>query len=183
MTGYEMKPVSGCTQWLRIYQLYHSAFPRCERKPFSMIRSMWRRGRTDVWFCKRNGRFAGFATTINGDGLVLLDYLAVTPGLRGQGNGTYILAGLKTAYADRGLFVEIESPFEDVPDRELRMRRRRFYERSGFAAMGVMADVFGVRMELLGVGCCMDFDAYRAFYRAHYSDYAAQNIVYAPYPK
>jgi len=33
------------------------SFPRCERKPFSMIVSMHRRGKTDVWLANKDGHF------------------------------------------------------------------------------------------------------------------------------
>ncbi len=59
--------------WQRVRRLYGRAFPREERKPFGVIRRMHRRGKTDVWVLRREGRFAGFASTINGDGLILID--------------------------------------------------------------------------------------------------------------
>ena len=42
--------------------------------------------------------------------------------------------------------------------------------------MGTEADVFGTRMELLGVRCHLDFEDYRSFYREHYSPWAAEHI-------
>lgn len=170
-------------QWLQIYKLYRSAFPRCERKPFSMIVSMWRKGKTDVWYCCRGGRFAGFATTINEESLILLDYLAVRSDMQDRGIGSQILDALKKAYAGKGLFVEIESPFEDGPDAQQRRRRKHFYEANGMQPMGVMAEVFGVKMELLCWNCQVDFRRYHNFYRENYSAWAADHILEAEYPK
>lgn len=82
---------------------------------------------------------------------------------------------LRQCYADRGFFVEIESTFA-AENRAVREKRKRFYERCGLAAMGTEADVFGVRMELLGSGCTLDFEDYRAFYREYYSPRAAEHI-------
>ena len=65
--------VSRLHDWIRIRRLYARAFPPSERKPFSMILSMRRKGKTDVWCFYQDGRFAGFASTINGDGLILID--------------------------------------------------------------------------------------------------------------
>jgi len=182
MKEFEAQRIAAPAQWMRIYRLYRKSFPRCERKPFRMIISMWGKGKTDVWCYRRSGQFAGFATTINAGDLILLDYLAVSPRLRGRGTGTMILASLKEEYGAKGLFVEIESMYEDVPDREERRRRRLFYERSGFIPMGVMADVFDVRMELLGVNCRLSFEDYHNFYRVNYSEYAADHILEAEYP-
>lgn len=169
--------------WLFVWQLYRSAFPREERKPFAVIRRMHRAGKTDVWVLRRDGRFAGFASTINGDGLVLLDYLAVEERLRGQGAGSAALRALAEAYPGCGLFVEIESVFSPGADREERQRRRLFYQRAGFTSCRTLASVFGVPMELLGLGCRVDFDAYHRFYCTHYSAWAGQHITPLPWPE
>ena len=182
MPDFSLQRISRPLEWLHAYRLYRRAFPREERKPFSIIRRMHRAGRTDVWILQQGGQFAGFASTVNGDGVILLDYLAVAERFRGQGAGSAALTALCNAYPGQGLFVEIESPFADAKNRAERLRRRAFYERCGFLPSRTMADVFGVPMELLCHGCTMDFDAYHHFYRTHYSEWAAQHITPLPYP-
>lgn len=162
--------------WLRLYLLYLEAFPPSERKPFGTIRRMYRQGRADVWCLRENGRFLGLATTVNGGDLILLDYFAVRKSCRGRGIGTRAMARLLEKYHDRGFFVEIESTKEDCPDRENRLKRKRFYLSCGLEELGTEAQVFGVRMELLGIRCSMDFEDYRNFYRNHYSPWAAEHI-------
>lgn len=180
---FRMCRISGFLQWLRVYRLYRSAFPRCERKPFRMIVSMRRKGKTDVWYCEHRGRFAGFATTINDEQLILLDYLAVESGMRGRGIGSQMLSVLKQAYAGRGLFAEIESPFEAGQDIRERRQRKHFYEANGMQPVGVMAGVFGVKMELLCWNCRVDFHRYHNFYRDNYSAWAADHIIEEAYPE
>ena len=162
--------------WLRIRLLYRRAFPRYERKPFRIIRTMHREGRTDVWLAEQDGHFAGLATTINGDGVILLDYLAVHEKRRGKGVGSAMLQGLLSLYEGRGLFVEIEAADQDDPTGE-KARRKAFYLRNGLSDMRVTVMLFGVRMELLGRGCKMDFDGYRDFYRTYYNAWAAEHVV------
>lgn len=181
-TDIRMDTIASPVQWLQIYRLYRRAFPPAERKPFSIIVAMWRKGKADVWCLTRDGRFAGFATTIHSAELILLDYLAIAPTQRGQGVGSEALRALLARYAGKGVFVEIESIYENAPDQENRLRRRRFYLRSGFVPLGVLATVFGVKMELLGVNCAMDFARYHAFYRDFYSPQAAQNVEEAFFP-
>lgn len=182
-SGFSLQRISAPLQWLRVYRLYRRAFPRNERKPFRMILSMWRRGKTDVWYARSGRRFAGFASTINAEGLILLDYLAVAEALRGRRIGSGMLHALKESYGGRGVFVEIESAFEPGPGRSERIRRRQFYLRNGMQPMQVMAGVFGVKMELLGWNCRVDFPAYRAFYRDNYSAWAAGHITEEKYPQ
>lgn len=169
------KPASHL-DWLRIRLLYRQAFPRCERKPFSIIRRMYREGRTDVWLAEQEGRFLGLAATINGEQDVLLDYFAVCPKQRGRGAGSAFLQSLLHSYEGRGLFVEIEASDRDDPAGE-KLRRKQFYLRNGLQEMRVTVLLFGVRMELLGRDCTMDFDEYRHFYRTYYNEWAAQHVV------
>ena len=70
------------SDWVKLYQLYMSAFPAAERKPFSMIVSMYRKGKTDIWCFKRENDFLGLGITINGPDIILLDYLAVAKNSR-----------------------------------------------------------------------------------------------------
>ena len=162
--------------WLRIRLLYRQAFPRYERKPFKIIARMQKEGRTDVWMAMHNGHFVGFAATINAPDVILLDYLAVHPKHRSQGVGSAFLQALLDTYEGKGLFVEIEATDRDDPTGE-KARRKAFYQRNGLTDMHVVAILFGVRMELLGRGCDMDFDAYRAFYHDHYNAWAAEHVV------
>ena len=159
-----------------IFALYRAAFPQSERKPFSVIVKMARRGRGDLWTIRLGSRFAGFAATVNGPDLVLLDYFAVKKKRRGQGIGSTALGKIMAHYQERGFFVEIESTFADAPNRTEREKRKQFYVNCGMKPMGTEADVFGVRMELLGIRCHFDFEGYRNFYRDHHSPWAAQHI-------
>ena len=162
--------------WLRLYRVYREAFPTMERKPFGKIRKMYREGRADVWCLMVEGRFRGLATTVNGGDLILLDYFAITKECRGQGFGTQAMKLLLETYDDKGFFLEIESTLEDSSDREARKKRKKFYLDCGLKEMGTEALVFQVRMELLGRGCCLNFEQYRNFYRDHLSPWAAEHL-------
>lgn len=163
--------------WLQIYRLYRQAFPPAERKPFGIIMKMHRSGKAHVWRILRGGRFAGFAATVNGGDLILLDYLAIEKSRRGQGVGSAAMGAMQEIYADKGFFVEIESTREDAPNRAQREKRKHFYQSAGMEDLGVEASVFGVRMELLGSRCSLDFEGYRSFYRDHYSPRAAEHLT------
>lgn len=163
-----------------VFALYRSAFPRSERKPFGTILRMVREGRADLWTIRQAGRFAGLAATVNGTDLVLLDYFAVKRSLRGRGIGSGALGQIEGQYADRGFFIEIESTFENAKNRAEREKRKRFYVNCGMMPMGTEAYLFGIRMELLGVRCQLNFEDYRNFYRDHYSPWAAEHIREVP---
>jgi GNAT superfamily N-acetyltransferase len=171
-----LKKPEGIRTWVKLYRLYLEAFPAAERKPFSMILRMYRKGKTDIWCLERGGEFSGLAITINGPDLILLDYFAVEGKCRGKGVGSRSLAALQQLYADKGFFLEIESTLEDAPNREQRLRRKAFYLRCGLEELHTTAKLFGVNMELLGVRCRIDYEQYHAFYRDNYNQWAADHV-------
>lgn len=162
--------------WLRLRKLYVNAFPAQERKPFAIIRRMFREGKTDIWCVLSEGKFAGMATTVNGDEVILIDYFAITENRRGKGLGKTAMECLLSLYQDRSVFLEIESPDRPGLDQQSRRKRKEFYLSCGFGDLGVKARVFGVPMELLGIRCQMDFPGYKAFYRDNYSGWAADQL-------
>lgn len=174
---------SSPSHWLALYRLYMEAFPASERKPIYMILKTCREGRADIWCALENNRVVGLALTVLSDTVILLDYLAVVRHRRGSGIGAFILEQLQKRYAGKGLFIEIESTYADCPDHRLRLRRKGFYLRNGFAPMNVMVNLFGVQMELLGIGCRLTYQQYHTFYRDNYSPWAAEHITEAVHPE
>lgn len=172
----QLKKPSGMLRWLQLYRLYLAAFPAAERKPFGMIVSMYRKGKTDIWCVERKGRFTGLAMTINGEDMILLDYFAVLKAHRGEGIGSAALKELQRVYGNKGLFVEIESTYENAPNQAQRVRRKHFYLSSGLEELNAKVKLFGVNMELLGIRCQLDYDGYKAFYRDNYNQWAADHI-------
>jgi len=172
----DIKQPKNLAQWFQIYRLYQSAFPANEKKPFSMIRSMQKKGKTDVWYCEQNGTFAGLVITINGADKVLLDYLAVAKNRRGQGIGSEILKQMRAKYAGKGVFLEIELVTEKAENYEERKKRKQFYLSNGMKEMQTFVELFGVDMELLGFDCCLTFEEYHDFYRENYNEWAAEHV-------
>lgn len=166
----------GFLQWAEVYVLYQKAFPKSEKKPFPMIRKMYKKGASDVWRFTRNGKFAGIIVTINGEKQILLDYLAVDEKQRGTGIGSEILRLMRQHYAGKGVFLEIESVYEDCENKAERLRRKHFYEKCGMESMEVFVWLFGVKMELMSFGCKMTYGEYHAFYRDNYNQWAADHI-------
>ncbi len=166
----------GLLEFARLWRLYLEAFPASERKPFALLRRMSREGTADFWNLEADGRFAGLAFVIRGDGIVLLDYFAVAKNKRGGGVGTAALAALLDRYRG-GFFLEIESTLEEAKNAAQRRKRKAFYLGCGLKELHTEAMLFGVRMELLGIGCTMSFDRYREFYRRHLGEWAAGHVA------
>ena len=167
----------GVIELARTWLLYREAFPRCERKPFSIIREMAKRGKTDLWYFEDEDGYAGLCATINGHDKILIDYLAVAKKRRGTGVGTRMLTTLLEHYKDYGVFLEIEELDETADNNAERVRRKEFYLRAGLVPMDTHVKLFGVDMELLGMNCHLDFDEYREFYLTNYGKFAYDHIT------
>ena len=176
-------PPQRLSHWLQLSILYRRSFPRAERKPFLTILKKYRSGMTDIWCILEEGRFLGFAATMNSPAMVMLDYLAVAKRHRGRGIGSIALKQLMQRYSDHAFLLEIESPFEPGHDQKLRCARKKFYVNCGMEPLHIMAEVFGVKMELLEKNCRIDFEMYRNFYRDFYKPWAAKHILPADYPE
>lgn len=170
------------SQWIKIYRLYRQAFPRYERKPFSMIISMQKKGKTDVWYFEKNNEFVGLAITINSDDIILLDYLAIVKDKRSQGIGSQILRKLLAHYGTKGLLIEIESVYKNAKNLSERQRRKQFYLKNGFLCMNVMVNLFGVEMELLGANCQVTYEDYHSFYKKSLGKIITEKITKAKHP-
>lgn len=132
-----------------ILDLYMSAFPEEERKPFSLIERKAVMGEMEILLIRENGKRAGFAITALQDDLVLLDYFAVAPEYRGQGIGSDALQMLLALYSERQFYLEIECPDETAPNQPDRLRRKAFYLQNGMLETEIRIELFGVEMELL----------------------------------
>ena len=183
MNTITLQAPAGLFDWLRIYKLYRLAFPKEERKPFSTIVNKYRQGIFDVWCICRDGKFSGIATTINHDDLILIDYLAISPSCRSQGIGSAALRLLKEKYADKDLLLEIESVYEDHPEKAMRLRRKAFYLRCGMKPMGVMINLFGVAMELMSFGRTITFPEYLSIYVDSTGKWIENHIHSLPWPE
>ena len=182
MTTVSLRAPAGLQQWAQLYRLYYRAFPRSERKPFSFMVKKHREGTFEMLCILREDRFAGLAfMAFHGD-LVLVDYLAVSDTLRGSGVGSAALQALRSRYPGKRLFLEIESVYEDTPERPQRLRRKHFYLENGMTPMGVMVRLFGVPMELLGFDCRITYPQYRDFYLQSMGPWAAEHIESLPWP-
>lgn len=149
-----------------ILDLYMSAFPEEERKPFSLIERKAAMGEMEILLIKENGKRAGLAITALQEELVLLDYFAIAPEFRGAGVGSDALQALLALYSDRQFYLEIEQPDESAPNQPDRLRRKAFYLRNGLLEADIRINLFGVEMELLSSRPGLTYDQCEVLYRS-----------------
>lgn len=136
--------------------LYESAFPPSERKPFDyMLTSPAKDHYELLTVATPTTAVAGLVILAyaeqHGQVYALLDYLAISPEMRGHGVGHAVLPLVRAHSRKRGarLFLEIEASDPAADNAEQRVRRKAFYLSCGLTACGVTARMYGTRMELL----------------------------------
>ena len=172
MTGGEIRLLDAAAL-RRVYRDHVKAdFPPAERKPLAMIEAQVRTGQYDTLGLFRGEELLAYAFLWRDkEGrCVLLDYLAVCRGGRGQGTGGAFLEQLKDHYGGfDGLLVEAEAEDPKAGEEANALRRRRigFYRRCGFRMLDYRARLFGVTYSMLASGTLTDADALAA-HRRHY---------------
>lgn len=167
-------------QYARIRKLYKTAFPVQERKLFWLIKQKQKQGLVDIWMLEQNQEFAGLAITMKNKDLVLLDYFAIAQNQRASGQGSKALKCLLKYYEKKRFFLEIESTLGKAKNQKERERRKHFYLKNGMTEIGMVADVFGINMELLGYDCGLTFEEYISVYRNAYGRRKAKRLKRVP---
>ena len=159
-----------------VKELYRSAFPASEKKPFAVIRSRARKGKMEILAVETDeGRFAGLVFTVLHKDIVLLDYFAIAPAVRGHGAGSAVLQQLFARYPGRRFLLEIESTRGREEGHET-VRRKHFYTANGMQAMDYLVDLFGVEMEIMTHDCTVPFADYHEIFGAVFGEYASERV-------
>lgn len=156
------------TLYDQMQALYLEAFPKCERKPFSLMQETQAKGQVDMWSIMDGETFVGMAVTMKDKDLVLLDYFAIQEEFRGRGYGSRALQLLYRQYEKERFFLEIESTQVDCENKTQRESRKAFYLRNGLQEVGISALVFETQMELLARDCTLNFKEYQEIYEHIY---------------
>ena len=127
--------LSARTAGFSVRSLYLQSFPKEERFSFLFLK---------ILACTKASRFlayydgeslAGISFTIEGERMVFLLYMAVSPSLQSHGYGTEILEYLKEQYK-KPITLNAEPRDDDSENADERSRRFAFYEQNGFSDTG-----------------------------------------------
>ena len=170
--------------------LYEASFPASERKDLDFMLTGDNSAAYEVLAVSTpDFPVAGMVITVTHGGLTMLDYLAISPDLRGQGLGHAVLPMVRDRVKESGgghFFLEIETPpplcipRDPCANAEQRVRRKAFYESAGMVETGVRAFIYGNDMELLAFpedAAAVTFEGYDALLRATFpADMTAEKI-------
>lgn len=162
-----------------IKKLYRAAFPRVERKPFSIVPRQIKKGDAELFALESDGEFAGFAliAIAKEADIVMLSYFAVEEKLRGRGIGSAALKTLIERYSESRFILEIEAVNVPCDNLEAREKRRRFYLNNGMTSAGFTARVFATDLEILTSGKPVTFEEYQNLYASRLGDKVLKKVM------
>lgn len=162
----------------KLRELYEQAFPASEKKPFSLILQKRAEGSVEILAIEdEEQEFQGLIITMRYRDMVLVDYFAIAEERRNSGIGSKVLQLLLSRYKGKRIFLEIESTVsKDSPDYDIKIRRKRFYERNGLHAMNYLALLYGVEMEIMVFGDEVTFAEYHELVEQIYGEEAGRNV-------
>ena len=180
----------------QIKTLYMEAFPEDERKPFPLIMEKRKEGSMEILSLENKitdginsgitaspalHHVLGEAILVYDKDIVLLDYFAISPALRGSGLGSRALELLQQRCGGRRFLLEIENTSGQVPGWEQRMSRKNFYLRGGMKCMDYTVSLFGVSMEIMTYGCEVTYEEYFALYEHVFGCYMKGRVKLEEY--
>ena len=174
----ELKKLKSIKQLINIYKLYHSSFPKEEKKPFLLILIGILKKRFEVFSIENEtDGFIGLAIILKYNDLILLDFFSISSDIRSRGYGSKVLNLLKEYYKNYRFFLEIENPY-DVKSLNLeeRKKRQKFYIKNGFTPLPFRSNLFGVEMEILSYDCTLNFEEYHSLYINQFNGFM-KNII------
>ena len=115
-----------------VKDLYWNTFKDHDGFPMWYMTLRSRRDYVDINGYYDDGKFCGMSIVLKDPDVFYILYLAVRPELRSHGYGAEILRILSEEADGRNVVLDIEDPYEDCDDPEIRRRRLNFYLRNGF---------------------------------------------------
>ena len=146
-------------------RLYYSSFPDSERKPYLLMKYWQYQKKMELYEISDNGKFCGLFVTVVYKDIILIDYLAVLPALRGKGIGTDALEYARKMFDEKRIILEIETTKKPCADLKNRIKRKSFYTKNGLLECDFDVDLFGVEMEVLRFNENVSFEEYLEMYR------------------
>ncbi|MBA3069521.1 MAG: GNAT family N-acetyltransferase [Hyphomonas sp.] len=120
------------------FAVYETAIPRSEQKTRAQIVAGLKNPDVHFWAYVRRQEVIGVAVLYASrhQGMLLLEYLAVSPGVQGQGIGSDLFReslGASQMGPGAAMLIEVDSELDEVDaaERTIRKKRKQFYRRLG----------------------------------------------------
>ena len=147
-------------EYQRVMDLYHRAFPKRERIPFSFLEKRADRKQADFFGIYENDILLGIMYCVYDGDLIYIFWFAINDAVRGQGCGSRILREFAEQNKDKRILLNIEDTEEPCDNPEQRKSRKNFYLRNGFQECGYRVREKGGSFEMLSLGGKVEKEEY-----------------------
>lgn len=139
------------------------AFPANERMPMALLLPSGRSG-AELFALLDGETFCGFISLLSWQDVTHILFFAIDEGLRGRGLGSEALQLMCRAKQGQRVIADLEACDDRAPNAEQRRKRRRFYERGGFAPTEIAYRWRGERYVVLSHGGRVTTDEFDQFW-------------------
>lgn len=128
-------------------------FPKNERPNLEGFRKRILKKNEEVYIFEENGKDKGYCIIDHLQEYILVAFLAVYNGNRGQGIGTKILKEIKEKYTNKkGILLEVEDPdfAKNEEEKIIQQKRIKFYEKADFKILeNLKVELFMVNFRIM----------------------------------
>ena len=150
---------------LAVREIYFSAFEKSERMNYPLMLFMAKLWHTDFYAFYDGETLCGMVYMATLLRTTFIMFFAVDEKLRNRGFGARILSQIAKMRPQNTLLVSIEmAGDEPTPENELRARRKRFYQRCGYAETGYKVTLAGITQEILAANGTFSKVRFRLFF-------------------
>lgn len=152
-----------------VREIYESNFPDYERTPWGDL-FVGKFVKTTKVAYLLDSKVVGMCIYYKENDLIYLIWLVVDKALQGQGIGSKILQTLHQENKNCGIALNIENPNDaKCKDKDVRVRREKFYVKNGFIHSGIVFDCFNEEWTPVCLGN-VDLEKYMKIEAAFFPD-------------
>ena len=152
--------------YLRVIDLYKSAFTTSQNIPRWLLRFKLRRGKLGFNVIYENDTWIGLIYMTEHKGIVFVHFFAISEPCRSGGYGSKVIDLIKVMYAEKKIVLNIEKLDKQTPNYLKRVKRKAFYERNGFNSSGYIVQEPREELEMLIFGGRINKEEIEAMYRS-----------------
>ncbi len=151
--------------YLRVIDLYKSAFTTSQNIPSWLLRFKLRKGKVGFNVIYENDTWIGLIYMTEHKGIVFVHYFAISESCRSGGYGSKVMDLIKVKHAGKKIVLNIEKLDKQTPNYQQRVKRKAFYQRNGFNSSGYIVQEPREELEMLIFGGCISKEEIEAMYK------------------
>jgi hypothetical protein len=149
----------------KVIDLYKEAFTGAQHIPAWILRYKLKNGKAGFCTLYEDDTWIGLIYTIEYKDIVFVQFLAISESFRSEGYGSKAMSSMSDMHSGKRIVLNIEALDDQAENYQQRIRRKAFYENSGFSSSGYIVKEPAERLEMLIHGGTISKEEIEAMYR------------------